>query len=67
MKLTEYMNGRDVQAFADEIGIHYTTVYKLMSGVRRASPKLAHKIAEATEGAVTLEDLRPDFFHGDAA
>ena len=42
-------------------------LYLLAGGHRKASPTLARKIEEATGGAVTRHELRPDIFDAPAA
>lgn len=38
------------------------TLYMIAKGHKTASPKLANRIEEATGGAVSRHDLRPDVF-----
>jgi len=38
------------------------TLYLIALGHKRAGPKLARKIDEASDGQVRREDLRPDVF-----
>jgi DNA-binding transcriptional regulator YdaS (Cro superfamily) len=65
MKLKDYFVGRPYGAkveLARKLGITKTWMSQLIAGTERCSPTLAVKIQEATEGAVTKADMRPDIF-----
>lgn len=64
MRLSDYIeqSGTSRQAFADRIGVDLSYLSRLMSGKRRASWQLAGAIEEASGGAVTRHDLRPDIY-----
>jgi DNA-binding transcriptional regulator YdaS (Cro superfamily) len=44
------------------LGITQTWMTLIVNGHARPSAELAAKIADATDGKVTLKDLRPDLF-----
>lgn len=44
------------------LGITQTWMTLIANGHQRPSAELAAKIADATDGRVTLKDLRPDLF-----
>lgn len=70
MNLKDYFATRPYGAkveLARKIGVSKTWMSQLISGREKCSPMLANKIAEATEGLVTREDLRPDIFGGPGA
>lgn len=67
MKLSDYLRDLDPlarQRFAKKVSragsVGY--LYLVAGGHRRASPELAKKIEEASEGKVTRAELRPDIF-----
>ena len=47
---------------ANYLGISPEWMSKLIAGTHLASPKLAVRIEEATQGLVTRKELRPDLF-----
>ena len=47
---------------ADDIGTSLNYLRHIFNGRRKASPKMAKRIEEATRHEVTREDLRPDFY-----
>ena len=51
-----------VRALAAKAGTHYVYLYQIRSGHRKASPKMARKIVEASAGNLTLHDVRPDIW-----
>ena len=70
MNLKDYFAGQPYGAkvsLARKIGVSKTWMSQLISGKEQCSPQLANKIQEATNGAVTREDLRPDIFGGSGA
>lgn len=44
------------------LGITQTWMTLIVNGHQRPSAELAARIADATDGKVTLKDLRPDLF-----
>jgi len=48
------------EKLASRIGVDPSYIKKINRGLRRPSLKTARKIIEAMEGAISLEDLRPD-------
>lgn len=71
MNLTDYVRDLDGQAtlrcpvlarIAHDADCSPATLYMIARGHKLAGPKLAGKIEEATCGAVTRHDLRPDYF-----
>jgi DNA-binding transcriptional regulator YdaS (Cro superfamily) len=60
MKLSDFLKEADQDLLAAKAGTNRAYLYQLSTGHRKASPKLARKIHEATAGAVGLADLRPD-------
>lgn len=60
MKLKEYLNTNNIsiEAFAVKMGLTYHTLVSYISGRRRPTQNTARRILEATEGKVTIKDLR---------
>jgi DNA-binding transcriptional regulator YdaS (Cro superfamily) len=50
------------RALADALEIAPAYLYQMASGRRTVSPKLCRSIERATNGVVTVHDLRPDVF-----
>ena len=50
------------QEMADHLGITATWLSLLIHGKQKASPHLAIRIEQATQGLVTKEELRGDVF-----
>jgi DNA-binding transcriptional regulator YdaS (Cro superfamily) len=65
MKLSEYLAQRRGRAvsLAAAVGVHPVMVSQWASGVKRVSVMRCVAIEEATGGAVTRKDLRPDDWH----
>jgi len=59
MKLSDWLKSKkiSVPAFAEQIGRHKTTVYRLSKGAGDPDPETVRLIVEATDGAVTPNDL----------
>ena len=65
MTLEEYFKDepRGAKAeMAEHLGISPTWLGQILSGVRKASPKLAIAIEKATQGLVTRKEMRPDLY-----
>ncbi len=65
MNLQQYFKDEPYGAkkeMAEYLGITQTWLGLLINGSRRPSPKLAKKIAKATQGLVPAKELRPDLF-----
>lgn len=64
MKLADYIaaNGLTPAAFARKAGVQPSTIFRLLNGSRRAESETAAKITAATNGLVTIQDLRPDLY-----
>ncbi len=63
MKLKQYLDIKNLtqREFAERLGAHYMTVYKICAGRRRPSPEMAHRIEKETGGQVSrLESLYPE-------
>jgi len=63
MKLKTYLESKNVtqREFAERLGAHYMSIYKICAGRRRPSPELAAKIEDETDGQVSrLESLYPE-------
>lgn len=69
MTLNDYLTRNQIPRleFAERIGIDRSTLSRLLNGKRSASWQLAGTIEEATAGAVTRSDLRPDIYAERAA
>lgn len=66
MTLTEYFETEPYGAkkeMADYLGITPTWFGLIINGSKVPSAKLARKIEKATQGLVTIEELRPDLFN----
>lgn len=59
MNISDYIAFKktNVEAFAESIGVHHTTIYRIINGSRNAGPALRKKILAACEGLVTVNDL----------
>lgn len=59
MKLEDYLkcNGLTMQAFADSIGVHVSTVHRLKYGKIMPSRRVTEAIHQQTKGQVTISDL----------
>ena len=65
MTLEEYFKDepRGAKAeMAEYLGTSPTWLGQILSGVRKASPKLAIAIEKATQGLVTRKEMRPDLY-----
>jgi len=65
MKLSDYLRSitpEQRQATAAAAGTSVGYLYVLAGGSRRGSPDMALRIELATGGAVTREDMLPEFF-----
>ena len=63
MKLAQYIRetGTNAAAFGRQVGVkNRQTMFKYIAGDRLPPPETARLIVEATDGKVTLLDLRPD-------
>lgn len=60
MNLAEYLLIEDRKRLAKAVGVCPAYLYQIATGRRKPSPALAKRIAAATNGAVTLAELRPD-------
>ena len=59
MRLSHYLekNHLTPEQFAARIGVHFTTIYRLLSGSTQAKRSTAAAIREGTGGLVTAADL----------
>lgn len=59
MRLSEYLAKHEMnpEAFAAKVGVHPTTIYRLLSGATIPKRQNLKKIISATEGAVSISDL----------
>ena len=59
MRLADWLKSFDggVKGFADQIGVHFTNVYRYLAGVRMPRPGVMQRIAAVTKGAVTAADF----------
>lgn len=65
MTLSEYFKEEPhgaISEMARHIGVSPTWLSLLIHGHRKASFKVAVKLEKATQGLVTLRDLRPDLY-----
>lgn len=64
MNLADYLtaNGLTPTAFARLAGVQASTIFRILDGSRKAGVDVARKITAATNGLVTLTDLRPDLY-----
>ena len=60
MKLFDYLLINDGSILAEKLGTSRMYLSHLAHGRRKASPKLARSIEEATNGDVSISELRPD-------
>lgn len=63
MTLSEYLKARgrgSADALAKAVGTSAANVSRWASGINSPSPEWVTRIVDATEGAVTAGDLRPD-------
>lgn len=59
MRLSEYLakTSQSPEQFALKVGVHPTTIYRLLSGATIPKRENLKKIIAATEGEVTIIDL----------
>jgi hypothetical protein len=59
MRLALYLrtNGIPVENFADDIGVHRTSVYRFMKGLAFPRPSTIERIIRVTGGKVTANDF----------
>jgi predicted transcriptional regulator len=59
MRLSEYLakTGQNPEQFALKVGVHPTTIYRLLSGATIPKRENLKKIIAATEGEVDVSDL----------
>jgi transcriptional regulator with XRE-family HTH domain len=59
MRLSEYLANHQLspEQFALKVGVHATTIYRLLSGATIPKRQNLKKIIEATEGEVDISDL----------
>jgi predicted transcriptional regulator len=59
MRLSEYLakNEMNPEQFAAKVGVHPTTIYRLLSGATIPKRQNLRKIIAATEGLVDISDL----------
>lgn len=61
MTLNEYLaQGRVARQLAKDLGVNPVVISQWRTGVRRVPAERCPSIEEATAGAVTCEELRPD-------
>jgi predicted transcriptional regulator len=62
MRLADYLKQQDVtpEQFAVKVGIHFTTVYRLIAGNGMPKRSTIRAIVEATNGEVRAIDLIDD-------
>lgn len=62
MTLSEYRarEGLTLMQLSERVGLPISTLHAYLSGARMAEPDKCRQISEATGGAVTPADLRPD-------
>lgn len=53
---------RSQAAFAEALGVTQGLVWQWLHGRRKVAPHHCRRIAELTQHAVTVHDLRPDIF-----
>jgi DNA-binding phage protein len=59
MRLDHYLlkNDIEVSAFAKDIGVHRTSVYRFIKGLAFPRPETIERIIKVTEGRVTANDF----------
>lgn len=59
MRLSEYLANHQLnpEQFAQKVGVHPTTIYRLLSGATIPKRRNLMKIIEATGGEVDISDL----------
>lgn len=60
MKLNDYIKTTTQSKFADAIGVSQGMVHQWINAIRPVSAESCVLIEQATAGAVTRQDLRPD-------
>lgn len=67
MDMTTYWASLPAEAkttLAETVGVSRAYLSQIACGFRQGSPRVAIAIEEATDGAVTREEIRPDVFGG---
>jgi DNA-binding transcriptional regulator YdaS (Cro superfamily) len=57
----ESLSKPKLEALAKELDTSPAYLYQIARGIRKASAAMAQKLEEATEGIVTVPELRPDW------
>ena len=62
--LARYLQSTDTtqSEFAERAGLAQWDVNRVVNGERKASVRIARAVVKATDGEVTLTDLRPDLW-----
>lgn len=62
MNLTEYLSSgaKSAADLARELSVPPALIYQWRKGLRSVPPERCHAIVMATDGAVSLRDLRPE-------
>ena len=63
MNLKEYIAKSSISSLAKVVGVAPTVVYQWANEIRPVPVKRCHCVVVATNGAVTLKDLRPYDWH----
>lgn len=63
MKLSEYDNQNNRAELARSLGVTLSMISQWVNGTRPVSAEKCVAIEQATAGAVTRKDLRPDDWH----
>jgi DNA-binding transcriptional regulator YdaS (Cro superfamily) len=63
MELNKYIETTNRTDFARAVGVSPDMVYQWIKGIRPVSAERCVAIEQATAGAVTRKDLRPDDWH----
>lgn len=69
MRLTEYLveTGTKPSGFAERVGVAPSTVSRILNRERSMSLDMAVKMARATDGQVTIDDIIAEFSNDDPA
>lgn len=62
MDLKNYTDKHGRDNLAAAVGVTAAFIWMIANNTRNPSPKVAKRIVKATDGAVTLVDLRPDIW-----
>ncbi|MPX98194.1 transcriptional regulator [Salinivibrio sp. VYel6] len=56
------LSPKEKEALAKKVGTKVSYLRHVAAGTHKAGPKLCLKLEQATDGEITKQDLRPDYY-----